>query len=253
MRVDVFLTPVIPPAFDAGRYCYIVVDVLRASSTIVTALANGCREIIPLAQVSDARSLRAADPEVLLGGERGGTRIPGFDLDNSPRSYGPEIVKGRRLGLTTSNGTRVLSKLSGQDAVYIGCFLNASYLAAKVWGSNYTHCFIVCAGTSGLFSLEDFLGAGYITSVLNEHKQCTLGDGARAAEVCFEAMKGDLVELLLSSHHGRELVALGLKEDVIFCAQKDIFNVVPVFALGLIRPLREVPPSEATTANRPSR
>lgn len=208
----------------------VVIDVLRATSTMVTALASGCLAVIPAENLDQARALAAAGG-YLLGGERGGLPPPGFDLGNSPREYTPEAVAGRKVVLTTTNGTRALL-LAASPVVLVASFLNLPAVAS--WLARLKkNTLISCAGTDGLLSLEDFACAGMLVKMLE--KACPglgLGDGAVAARAVYDRWEGRIPDLLKSTFHGRRLAGIGLGADLEFCATVGSYEVVPCFIRG---------------------
>jgi len=214
----------------------VVIDVLRCSSTIVTALFNGAKAIIPTKTLSEARKLHAKNPEYLLAGERGGLRPPGFDLGNSPLEYVREKIFGKIIILTTTSGTLALINSRGAKWVLVGSFLNAKAVAEKAFSIAYkeeTGISIVQAGTEGRFSLEDFICAGAILSKLPE-ESIKLSDSARAALLAFKYAENDLYANLVGSEHSRKLMNLGFSEDIKFSSQMDIYPIVPLFKDGII-------------------
>jgi len=157
-------------ALDVGRLnqsACAVIDVIRATSTIVTALANGASGVRPVASVSDAFVLKAQDPGALLAGERGGQALPGFDLGNSPEAFTAERVSGRQIILTTTNGTQALAACAGARAVMTVGFLNLDAVAARLkeLGPPWI---IVCAGYEGDFGFDDAVVAGALAGALEQ-------------------------------------------------------------------------------------
>ncbi|WP_420457039.1 2-phosphosulfolactate phosphatase [Rubrivirga sp.] len=221
-----------PESLD-GR-AVVVVDVLRASTTIVTALANGARAVIPVADEGEAGRLAATlDREAtVLGGERGGRQLAGFALGNSPSAYTPDAVAGRTVVLTTTNGTAALVRASGAARLAVGALVNAA--AAAVWlgralddGLDAT---VVCAGWQGRVALEDALCAGLLVDRLVGHDRAEpLDDGARIALGLYRGARDDLARALFGADHTRRLVALGAGDDVAACARLDTLDVVPVY------------------------
>src|SRR5438105_72035 len=186
-EVHVYLLPeLVPPGRLAGGLA-VVIDVLRATTTIVYALAGGCTAVRPCAEVEEARALaghmRAG--RVLLGGERGGTPLPGFDLGNSPREYTAKLCHGNTLVLTTSNGTRALLRTVEAERVILAGFVNYSAVCEQL-RHDQRPIHIVCAGTEGEVALEDALLAGALVDFLCEAGEMRLNDSARLAWDCFE-------------------------------------------------------------------
>jgi 2-phosphosulfolactate phosphatase len=203
-----------------------VIDVIRATSTIAAALAHGASGVQPVASVSDAFAAKARDPEALLAGERGGQALPGFDLGNSPEDFTAERVSGRRIILTTTNGTQALAACAGARAVVTASLLNLEAVATRLrqigppW-------IIVCAGCDGEFGVDDAVVAGALAEALGrEHSLVAL----------YRSVRRELPETLLGSAAGRELLKVGLEKDVPFCAKLNLFSIVPTLgADGVLR------------------
>lgn len=212
----------------------LVVDVLRASTSIAAALANGARAVIPFEGVDEAilraRSLERSD--VLLAGERKMAPIQGFALGNSPREFTADIVTGKTIVMTTTNGTTTLASTVGAAEVLVGAFAN--YSAVLAWlraaaraGKSLT---IVCAGSHGRFALEDAICAGrFVRGVARRGIQPELGDAANVAAIVDRRMGADLPAVLRDSEHGRALIEAGHGDDVTYCAAIDTHPVVPVY------------------------
>ena len=216
-----------------------MVDVLRASTTIATALANGARSILPVADLGEAGRLAATlDPEhALLGGERDGKRIEGFGAGNSPTEYGPEAVRGKTVVLTTTNGTRALELAKNAHSVAIGGFVNAARASAFLAGALQagTPATVLCAGWRGRVSLEDSLCAGLlVASVVSNEEASALSDSAQIAYALYQGTRERLAPALLGADHTRRLIALGHGGDVTACARIDALDVLPVYRDGRI-------------------
>jgi len=214
----------------------IVVDVLRCSSTIVTAIANGAKAIIPVKTLDEARKIRAKNPDYLLAGERGGLKPNGFDLGNSPPEYVREKIFGKTIVLTTTSGTKALVNSRSAKWVIVGSFLNSRAVANKAINVAYAENMgisIVQSGTNGKFSLEDFICAGAIVSRLPK-ELIKISDSAQAALLTFEYIKNNLYANLAKSEHSRKLIDLGFNEDIKFSSQIDVYDVVPLYRDGVI-------------------
>lgn len=235
MRIDVhFNGSSTAGQADLHDRVVLVVDVLRASTSIAAALANGARAVIPFEGVDDAimraRSLERSD--VLLAGERKMAPIQGFDLGNSPREFTADVVSGKTIVMTTTNGTGALASTVGAAEVLVGAFAN--YSAVLAWmraaaraGKSLT---IVCAGSHGRFALEDAICAGrFVRGVARRGIQPELGDAANVAAIIDRRMGADLHAVLRDSEHGRALIEAGLGDDVTYCAGIDTHPVVPVY------------------------
>jgi 2-phosphosulfolactate phosphatase len=204
----------------------VVIDVIRATSTIVTALANGATGVTPVASVAEAEPMKARHPEVLLAGERQGRMLPGFDLGNSPRDVTAERVGGRGLILTTTNGTQSLAACRGAKTVLTGSLLNLSAAAAKMRACGPPW-IVLCAGHEGDFGVDDAIVAGALADAL---------DQPSPFRALYRSVKNDLEGVLLQSLAGQELVRIGLEGDVPFCAQLDLFSIAPTLdEAGVLR------------------
>lgn len=215
----------------AGEEGVVVIDVLRATSTAVTALANGCAGIVPVASPAEARreAARMASHQPLLAGERGGRKIKGFDLGNSPLEFRPEIVKGRVIVFCTTNGTKALLRARRARRVLLAALLNLGAVVQRICREDRDW-LLFCAGNEGRVSLEDFACAGLLVrGVLAAGFRAELGDGARAAM----AASPSGVSITVGSH-GDFLRRLGLGADVEFCLQRDLYPIVPVYQGGWV-------------------
>lgn len=209
----------------------VVVDILRATTTLTAALAAGALGIWPVADPEEARSLGRI-LSALVGGERGGLPLPGFDLGNSPLEYTREVVGGRPIVLTTSNGTMTLGNSVGGQWVIAGCFNNLSAVAARLQRWPEGPVLIACAGTDGgkRESEEDLLFAGELTDRLMqmEGSRWHLEEGACAACDYSARRRGPVREALREMPHARELVRLGLGDDVIWAGRMNTLDTVGV-------------------------
>lgn len=217
----------------------IVIDVLRASTTIATALTHGAARVVPVAAIDDARRMAAElQPVALLGGERGGVRLPGFDLGNSPLEYSAARVTGRTVVITTTNGTAALAASRGAREILVGAIVNRTAVAEAIrrLARDGDDVHLVCAGTDGLVSAEDVLAAGAILDAAGADRA---GDGLDAAAhealAAFRrvAAHGDVPTALVAefrrSPGGENLVALGMEADLPAAAAIDTLTVVPRF------------------------
>jgi 2-phosphosulfolactate phosphatase len=206
----------------------IVIDTLRMTSVAAAALANGCRGVLVVESVEEARAT-ARRVGALLGGERGALRVEGFDCGNSPLEYGRELVAERLVVLTTTNGARAVECVRRSSRrVWLAAFLNAGAVAERVLTRGIGCVSIVCAGTQGLFSMEDALTAGAIVDRLG--KAIQLNDFAYACVSLYRSFKYDVKGALLNTHHTQRLISLGFEQDIDFCLREDAVDSVP--ALG---------------------
>lgn len=209
----------------------IIIDVLRATSTMVTALANGCKAIIPVLTPEEAQKKCLLFPEALLGGERQAQRLEGFDFGNSPFDYVPEKVGGKRVIMTTTNGTRAI--MACKDAPYIcmASFLNLQSIVQAVQqkfsgNTELEGLVILCAGTNDRFDLPDTLCAGMLIDTLGPG--CVLNDLGIAARMLYKSNENFLTETILDTNHGQRLISLGFEDDVIYCTTSNILPIIPV-------------------------
>jgi 2-phosphosulfolactate phosphatase len=226
--VQVHFLPELVPQGRLNGAAAVVIDVLRASTTIVHALAAGCLAVRPCAEVDEAQKLAGTLPagKVLLGGERGGQPLPGFDLGNSPREYTARRCKGMTLVLTTSNGTRALLRAAEAERVLVAAFVNFSAICEQLrLEARPLH--IVCAGGEGEPCLEDTLLAGALVDFLCEELEVHLNDSARLAWDCFENHGRILKGALEVCRHGVHLRTLGFATDIAAAAEVDHFALVP--------------------------
>ena len=209
--------------------CVVVIDVLRASTVICTALSNGAREIIPFADPDKAKSQRAlAGTNALLCGERGGVRIAGFDLGNSPAEYTGEIVGGKSLYYASTNGSVALAQSPPGVETIVAGFVNLTAAAEHIDRIGMAT-LIVCSGREGGFSLEDAVCAGALIARLwevSEHAEPAT-DSAYAAQSLWDGYKKDPAMALWQSDHGKYLITLGFGTDLATCAEIDSLQVVP--------------------------
>jgi 2-phosphosulfolactate phosphatase len=237
-KLEVLFTPADFEALrqrDLARSTCVVFDVLRATSSIITALGNGARSILPVASIDEALSEKRRDAEVLLAGERDGLRITSkltgsidFDLGNSPHEFVESRVAGRKIVMTTTNGTRALKACLGAREIIVGSFLNLQAVAAYVQGRPIEELLLVCSGTNEEASYEDLLGTGALASALWEFVGGGhVADSAQVARNVFEAARHDLLGAMQFARNGRRLLGIPeLRDDVPFCFQKDAFPLV---------------------------
>ncbi len=237
MRVHVALTPADGTGLALEGWAAIVVDVLRATTTVVAACAAGCVRIIPVADPCAARARAALFPaaEVLLAGERGGEPIPGFPLGNSPLEYTPERVRGRTILLTTTNGTAAMLSAGSAGVAAAAALTNVS--AAAGWSLRQGRDLVVlCSGDGGAFSVEDAVCAGLIVSRAAAAPGVDLSDAAVAALGLGEYYAPRMGDLRVASPWARRLVRAGRSADVDACLRLDTTDMVPIIDAGGIVP-----------------
>ncbi len=213
----------------------VIIDVFRASTTIIHALANGARAVHPCMSVDDAQKLAERYPpeQRLLGGERGGVKIPGFDLGNSPFEYTPEIVRGKDVIFTTTNGTRALNRCLVARQILIGAFVNITAVA-RLLRTSPDDVLLVCAGTAGQLTAEDILFAGSLVEILmadtDQPFETDLG-AELSRDFTRQRNKNDPTwqSAMRSSRGGANLMSLGYERDIARSVTRDVFDVVPVW------------------------
>jgi 2-phosphosulfolactate phosphatase len=209
----------------------IVFDILRCTTSIVTALANGCREVIPVSSEREALELynRSPDPALLLSGEHGGSKIPDFHLGNSPLEFTSRRVRDRTVIMTTTNGTLAIKKCRPAYAVFIGSFLNISAVCRKAVAAG-RDIVVICAGSKGKIALEDLMAAGMVVAVCRR-----LVPGIRMVEPSatlyhlYEYLKNNMKQAVYTSRSGINLQSLGLQGDIDYSLKKNRYSIVPVY------------------------
>jgi len=227
--INVHLLPVLVEPPELAGKTVVVIDVLRATTTIIHALAAGAKEVMPLLEVDEARELATSMPgQAVLGGERGGRRIEGFDLGNSPLEYTPAVVGGKTLIFTTTNGPRAMLRCKQAARILIAGFVNFSAVCREL--AEAPEIEIVCAGTDGHVTREDTLLAG---AIVEEAGQALRNDQAEIAADAWRTAVGTLsgrdplAAALRESRGGRNLIEIGHENDIDLAAQIDKFDIVP--------------------------
>lgn len=231
-----------PPEFaaltqrDLADTACVVFDVLRATSTMVTALAHGARRLIPVVEVEEAVAWRRQQPDVLLAGERQGLRIGArltggveFDLGNSPREFTPERVAGRSIVITTTNGTRALRACLGAARIVVASWLNLGAVTTALRETTPSHLVIVCSGTLEQASFEDTLAAGALVDRLwPVYAGGTVADSAAMARELYRVHAANLPAAMRLARNGRRLLSMPeLRDDVAWCLTADRYELVP--------------------------
>jgi len=234
VRIDVFFgTAGLTPSDAAGRVV-VVIDVLRASTSIATALANGARAVIPLDSTDEVvmRAKAFERSEVKLAGERQMRPIPGFDLGNSPREFTRENVEGKTVLLSTTNGTAAIIAIQGPRDVVIGSYVNFSAVLAMLRTAlrGGTDVAILCAGRDKQFSLEDAACAGrYVHHAMRRRTDIAVNDAAFASMLLDRRYSDNLMRLFSASAHGRALSEAGYGDDLADCAAIDAYPIIPIY------------------------
>jgi 2-phosphosulfolactate phosphatase len=215
----------------------IVIDVLRASTSIIVSLANGASSVTPTITLKEATQLHKEHPDYVLVGEREGQMPHGFDLGNSPASLARERLQGKNIIMATTNGTKALIQSKESKWIVVGAFLNAEAVAEKaveIASRNETDISFVLAGEKNRFSLEDFVCAGALTERFPRN-MIELSDKTTAALLAFNGAKHNLFENIQKSKHAQALTEIGFSKDIEFSCQLDVYNIVPFYRNGKIR------------------
>jgi 2-phosphosulfolactate phosphatase len=231
MDAEVFLTHSNISEEDVQGRTVVVVDVLRACSTIVTALDRGARAVLPVLDMAQAGKLASnLDPDVYrLGGERNGDKIEGYHLGNSPPEYTREAVEGRDVILNTTNGTRALERAKEADHLVASCFLNAGRTVDFV-REHADAVTIICAGKQNRLSLEDTLCAGLLLDRLWDGREPRpVTDSAHTAYTLYHTDSEDLESTLRETNHAEQLVKQNYEEDLDYCFRVDAVPVLPYY------------------------
>lgn len=229
--IDVCLSPDLMHLYSVEGKSVVVVDILRATSSMVTAFAHGVESIYPVAKLDDCRAMKSQG--YLIAGERDGEKVADFDFGNSPFEYMGEDLKGKQIAFTTTNGTQAIAKSLGAKEIIIGAFLNLSSVAEHLIKSN-NDVLIVCAGWKGKVNLEDTVFAGALVEKLKD-KFSLACDAPLAAQHLYNCAKADLEKFLNESSHVKRLNNLNIHDDMKFCLTIDKFTVVPVLTDGVLR------------------
>jgi len=234
VKLFIYHTPELTPT-DKVPDCAIAVDVLRATTTMATVLASGGEAIQVFSDLEQLIQVSEKWPAErrLRAGERGGAKVPGFDLGNSPLECTPERVQGRRLFISTTNGTRALQRVQDAPDVLAAAFVNRSSVVEYIQSRQPETVWIVGSGWEGSFSLEDTACAGAIAHSLLKQTNLPLeelagNDEVIAAIALYSQWQDKLLELFHQASHGKRLLRLDCQEDLKYCAQTDILDVLPI-------------------------
>lgn len=228
MKVDVIISANHIKEEYLDNKVVVVIDMLRATSVIITALANGAKKVIPILTVEEAfkvkEELKKKNVNGLLGGERKALKIEGFDFTNSPLEYTEERVKDKAIILSTTNGTRTINLSLRAKKIYIGAMINAKALIDIIKDEKEDIVFIN-SGTNGEFTMDDFICSGYMISLLNKELSLDLSDIAKTAKLIYET--NNVLDYIKEARHYEVLKSLNLEEDLCYCCKKDIIEIVP--------------------------
>ncbi|MCC9135656.1 2-phosphosulfolactate phosphatase [Pontibacter silvestris] len=225
--IDVCFSPELLHLYNLKGKAVVAVDILRATSTMVTAFAHGAADIIPVMELNECQAY--ASQGCLTAAEREGIKAEGFDFGNSPFSYMETDITGRTIAITTTNGTRAIRMSEEAAEIVIGAFLNLDAVA-KHLTELQLDVIIVCAGWKGMFNLEDTLFAGALTEQLLDLAQfSSANDATLAALHLYKKANSDVLSFLNDSSHVQRMKRLGIQKDIEFCLQHNVYDVLPVW------------------------
>jgi 2-phosphosulfolactate phosphatase len=229
--LEVILTPNLLPLYPLQGKVVVVIDVLRATTTMTVALDQGAEKVIPVESIEECLSYKDK-PNHILAGERGGQKVEGFAYGNSPFEYMDGVVKGKTLVLTTTNGTRAIKMSSDAKEILIGGFLNFSALTRWLLNES-TDTVLLCSGWRDKFNLEDTIFAG---AIINHMKDYFLvdSDSAFAAEKLYLNSRRNMLHFMKQSSHYKRLAKFGVVNDIKYCLRPDLTNVVPILKDGAL-------------------
>ncbi len=232
-EIEVCLSPSLIPNYNLEGKVVVVIDIFRATSSICYGFENGAKEIIPVASVEECKSYEGKG--YLLAAERNGEVVNGFDFGNSPFSYTSEKVSGKKIVLTTTNGTHAIQQAKAADKIVVGSFLNLDTLCAWL-SAQEQDVILLCSGWKNKFNLEDTLFAGAVVNKLKDRfsHHC---DASVAAEDMYVLAKDNLRTYLYKSSHSQRLKELNIEDDIQFCLKLNICTVVPILEDGRLVPL----------------
>jgi 2-phosphosulfolactate phosphatase len=227
LNVEVVLMPKYLGDSPLTAKTVVVFDVLRATTTIIAALAAGIQSVRAFANLDEAKTAARANPGVILCGEMNALPAPGVDMGNSPGQFRPEH-SGRNIFLSTTNGTKALNAARSAANLFTGALVNAS-AAAKAAASTNQDVLLLGSGTNGDIAMEDTIGAGAVCNHLLETGKYSLtNDAARMAHRLFLASRNDLPRVLRDCQGGRNVTKAGLEPDIDFAARLDVLDIAAV-------------------------
>lgn len=239
MKLNVFLSQIITDELFFTGKTTVVIDVLRATSTIVTAISNGAKEIVPVATIEFAVKVSGGmfGGQTLLGGERNTKKIEGFALGNSPLEYSKDVVDGKSIVFYTTNGTKAIAKARYSDNLILCSFLNISAVANHLIKLN-NDIEIVCAGRNNYFSIEDSVCAGMlVTKIKNHYSDVELNDSAKASIILYEKFSKNISKMMRTADHAKQLLDNGFEADLDYCSKIDLLDTIPYYSNGVLKKL----------------
>ena len=240
MNIETVFLPSQLADYKISDSTVVIIDILRASTTICTALDNGAKQIFPCLEVLETKALRSENQVDFCGGERGGIKIEGFDFGNSPANYDSNSVNQKSIAFTTTNGTKALNESFSAKQILIGSFVNLGVLCAFIKSKSIDSIMLVCAGTDNVESDEDILFAGALAGrlLIDQEFKTKLDRRTEIAIQKFESQVGDcfdfdhekLHEALRNSQGGKNLIALGYDSDIKLASSPNSHPVIPIYS-----------------------
>ena len=224
--IDICISPELLHLYNLEDKIVVVVDIFRATTSMVTAMAYGVESIIPVAEIEDCQAL--GKQGYLTAAERGGEQVRGFDFGNSPYSFRSDKLRGQKLAMTTTNGTQAIDRSKNAKKLIVGSFLNLTSVTRYLRLEN-ENILVVCAGWKGKFSLEDTLFAGALAFKL-QTSFTFLTDTVLAALILYQTAGEDLLDFLKKSAHYQRLIKISqdIHKDLAFCLEVDKYTVIPI-------------------------
>ncbi|MCY6483238.1 2-phosphosulfolactate phosphatase family protein [Clostridium aestuarii] len=233
MKIDIIISADDIKEEKIKNKTVVIIDMLRATSVIVTAMNNGCNYVIPVTNIEEAKNIvKNSREKYVLGGERNAKKIDGFDFSNSPLEYKKNIAEDKILVMTTTNGTKAINRAVAAKNLLIGALINAKAVAEKILKLK-DDVVIINAGTDSQFSIDDFICSGYIIECILNNKEVELSDIAITAQYVYK-QNSDIISFVKKAKHYNTLINLGLEEDLRYCCKKDIIDYVPEYKKGRI-------------------
>lgn len=229
--LEVCLSPNLLSLHILTHKTVVVVDILRATSCMVTAIACGVESILPLQDIETCRAMKSQG--YYIAAERDGKQVEGFDLGNSPFSYMEKHLIGQKIAFTTTNGTQVIKLSENSEQIIVGAFLNLSAVASYL-AEQKKNVLVACAGWKGHINVEDTLFAGALVDILTSQNFTISNDSALLAQSLYQKHKADLLAFVSLCSHVQRLKNLGIQKDIEFCLQKDVYEAVPILQNGNI-------------------
>ena len=234
MKIRTLLSPLNVEELYFTKKTTVVIDVLRATTTIVTALQNGAKEIIPVGSIEFAMKISGSG-QMLLGGERNAEKIDGFTFGNSPLEYTEEAVKGKSIILFTTNGSKALVRAKFSSNLFVASFNNAKSVVNQVLKTN-EDLEILCSGNNGMYCMEDSVCAGAMIKQITEVKEnIELDDASNTCLILYEKNKRRIKRMLSETDHGKTLIAKGFTDDIAYAAEENIYDIAPKYIEGVVK------------------